>query len=114
MKIVILEDNLLVGDGLLHTVRHLGYEALLATNLDEAKALTAGHDDVVVAIADAGLKHGEHGSEYLEWLKAGRPTIRRILISGADQVGAANHPAVDVFLKKPFGLAELRAVLRTP
>jgi DNA-binding response OmpR family regulator len=111
MKIVVLEDNPLVGDGLVHTLRHLGHEALLATRIDEAKAITASHRDVALAIADAGLQDGEYGVDFLEWLRSERPTVRRILISGADARGG-DSPAVEVFVKKPFGAAELGSVLR--
>jgi DNA-binding response OmpR family regulator len=115
VKILVLEDNTLVGEGLIDTLAHLGHVGVRATTVEAAMALVERHDDVRVAMVDSGLKRGEQGLDFLHWLRAAHPAIARVLISGIDHAAqVANGASVQRFLKKPFGLAELAAVLESP
>jgi DNA-binding NtrC family response regulator len=110
LKVLVLEDNQLVGEVLKETLSHLGHQPLLARSIDEARALASAHADVAVALVDAGLEAGEYGVDFLVWMAAHRPSVRRILISGMEPSPIGNS-VVDGFLKKPFGLPELSSAL---
>jgi DNA-binding NtrC family response regulator len=115
VKVLVLEDDPLVREGLIATLTHLGHEGLCTSTIEGAQALIHRHEDVEVALADAGLRCGQLGVDFLRWLKSARPAIARVLISGVESAGAVEvSAAVQRFVKKPFGLVELAEVLRSP
>jgi DNA-binding NtrC family response regulator len=112
MNVLIVEDNALVADGLVRMLAHLGHRAERALGVEEATRLLAEHADIGVAIVDAGLKNGDDGVWFLEWLREHHPQIRRVLVSGLGRPQRfVERPPEQVFVKKPFGKAELQSVL---
>ena len=113
MKIVVLEDDPLVGNGLVRLLRQYGHRALYVRRADEARTLIASQDYVDVAIADFGLGDGESGVEFLGWLRREHPQVRRVLISALDRPrGFPDEPPTQVFVQKPFAAPALAAILR--
>jgi DNA-binding response OmpR family regulator len=113
MKIVVLEDDPLVGNGLVRLLRQYGHRALHLRRAAEARALIASQDYVDLAIADFGLGDGESGVQFLDWLRQEHPTVRRVLISALDRPREfCDEPPTQVFVQKPFAAPALAAILR--
>ena len=112
MKILVLEDDPLVARGLTRVLGMMGHEVLLASAVDAAKSLSDAHRDLTVAMADLGLPGGESGLDYLNWLKASRAEVRRVLLTGMNRpAGFENDPPRQIVLFKPFDQRRLKAAL---
>ncbi len=108
MKILVLEDDLLVCQGIKRILGLMGHEPLLVHKVAEAQATINSDDNVDVAIADLGLGDGESGLDFLRWLKSARPSVRPVLITGLMQpLSFAHDPPRQAVLLKPFSLPSL-------
>jgi DNA-binding response OmpR family regulator len=115
MRILVVEDNELVADGLVRILAHLGHEPHKAFTILEARAILKKVGSVDAAIVDAGLPAGDHGVDFVNWLKAHHATTRRILISGLDRpINFLDDLPIQCFLKKPFGRKELEQLFGVP
>jgi DNA-binding response OmpR family regulator len=112
MRLLLLEDDERVARGVVRIAEALGHFAVHARSVPEAKgALQSQAFDIV--ISDLGLEGGESGLDLLNWARFEYPEIRRVLTSGA--IFPADYtvdPPRQEFLHKPFGRAELTALLR--
>lgn len=113
MRILLVEDDRLIGDGLKAGLTALGFTTDWFTDGREAmSALGAAPYDAVVL--DLGLP-GMDGMDILaSWRKAGRQEPVLVLTARdalADRVGGLDAGADD-YLAKPFALAEVAARLR--
>ena len=113
MRILVVEDDPLVGDALQRALSHGGHAADLATNADSAgSALHA--DGFDLAILDIGLPGGD-GLELLRGLRRRGSNLPVLMLSArdglSDRVRALDLGADD-YLAKPFQVAELLARCR--
>ena len=109
MDVLLLEDDRHVATGLARVGKLMGCRMTVTHALGPARqALLAGHFDAV--IIDLGLAGGESGFELVRWMRAHRPDVRRILISGAVE-GSNLLIDREQFIPKPFGRVELQTVL---
>jgi len=118
MRILVIEDNVRIGELIAQGLHERGFACDVATNLAAAEdALLAAQFDVVVL--DLGLPDGDGVS----WLRARNPGTQPPTIiltardSLEDRIGGLDAGADD-YLPKPFAMDELaariRAVLRRP
>lgn len=113
MRILIAEDDEIVADGLMRSLRDAGYAVdWVKTGLDADNALTASEFDLL--ILDLGLPRIS-GLDVLKRLR-GRNSHLPVLILTA-QDGVQNRVkgldlGADDYLAKPFALAELEARVR--
>ncbi len=91
--------------------RVLGHEAIVVlTSAEGRDAVERLRPDVV--IVDLRLQNGESGIDFLTWLAAHHPQIRRVLTSGASMPeGFVIEPGRQTFLPKPFGAAEVQRAI---
>ena len=117
MRLLIVEDDPLIGDGLSSALRSLGYQAdWLADGESADAALRLGEFDLVVL--DLGLP----GRDGLYWLRRWRQRAERLPVliltarDGVEQRIAGLDAGADDYLVKPVQIGELaarvRAVLR--
>jgi two-component system response regulator QseB len=117
MRLLIVEDDPLLGDGLAQGLRALGFMVDWVTDGEHADAaLNAGGFDLVVL--DLGLP----GRDGLHWLARWRTRAERVPVliltarDGMEQRIAGLDEGADDYLVKPVGTAEIaaraRAVLR--
>jgi DNA-binding response OmpR family regulator len=111
MRMMLLEDDDRVARGIVRITVALGHEAVHCRTIDCAKrAMQEQPFDLI--LADLGLGQGECGLDLLHWARERFPGVRRVLASGAVYpTGFAIEPPMQVFLRKPFGRAELVEVL---
>ncbi|AUL14454.1 response regulator [Bordetella bronchiseptica] len=113
MRILIVEDDPLIGDGLKNGLRLLGYAVdWFASGKEGDQALSVVHYDAIVL--DLGLP-GVDGVTWLSrWRQAGR-TVPVVILTARDAVEsriAGLDAGADDYLIKPIMLDELAARLR--
>jgi DNA-binding response OmpR family regulator len=113
MRVLILEDDRLIGESVQHALGVAGFAADIVTNADAARsALHAEAFDLV--IADIGLPR-EDGLQFVRGLRARGKLVPILMLTArdglADRVTALDLGAGD-YLTKPFEVAELLARCR--
>ena len=113
MRLLIVEDDALLADGLARTLRRSGHTADCVTSAEHA-ALALEHDAFDVMLLDLGLP-GSDGFELLARLRRRGNTLPVIVITArdalTDRVRGLDLGADD-YLVKPFELEELEARVR--
>lgn len=113
MRILIAEDDQVLADGLLRTLRKGGYAVDAVASGSEADAALADHEFDLV-ILDLGLPR-LHGLEVLRKLRARGTTTPVLILTAADSVEQRVKGldlGADDYMAKPFALLELEARVR--
>lgn len=113
MRVLILEDDRLIGESVQHALGVAGFAADIVTNAEAARsALHAEAFDLV--IADIGLPR-EDGLQFVRGLRARGKLVPILMLTArdglTDRVTALDLGADD-YLTKPFAVAELVARCR--
>ncbi len=87
------------------TLRQRGYKVLSASSGDDATAVAAHSADPIDLLVTDIVMPGMGGADLYAWLKAERPALRVLFISGF----MSREPLEGAFLKKPFTPDELAA-----
>ncbi|NDL65814.1 two-component system response regulator PmrA [Acerihabitans arboris] len=113
MKILIIEDDKLLRDGLRMALQQEGYASDSAGNLREAENFMAS-TAYSLAILDLGLPDGDGMSLLNLWRRAGNDVPVLILTArdGVDERVRGLNLGADDYLVKPFALSELLARVR--
>ena len=113
MRILIAEDDQVLADGLLRTLRKGGYAVDAVASGSEADAALADHEFDLV-ILDLGLPR-LHGLEVLRKLRARGSTMPVLILTAADAIEERVKGldlGADDYMAKPFALSELEARVR--
>ena len=113
MRVLIAEDDLVLADGLLRSMRGLGYAADHVGCGSEADAALAMHEFDLL-ILDLGLP-GLHGLEVLNKLRVRGSSMPVLILTADDSVEQrvkGLDRGADDYMAKPFSLAELEARVR--
>ena len=114
MRILIAEDDLVLADGLLRTLRASGAAADHVASGSEADAALMTTDEFDLLILDLGLPK-MHGLEVLKRLRSRGSSIPVLILTAADgveeRVKGLDYGADD-YMAKPFSLQELEARVR--
>jgi two-component system OmpR family response regulator len=113
MRILIAEDDAILGDAVLRTVQQLGHDAQLFTDgLDALRCLGEQRFDLV--LLDIGLP-GIDGIALLRHLRSSGDETPVMLLTARDGIGdriAGLDLGADDYLVKPMALSELAARIR--
>lgn len=113
MRILLVEDDPLLGDGLQRALRNDHYTVDWITSGSQVEgALQHDHFDLV--LLDLGLP-GMDGMEALRRLRASSRPVPVLILSARDQLQdrvAGLDAGADDYLMKPFDMDELRARIR--
>ncbi len=113
MRILVVEDDNLLGDGITRALTREGDAADWLTNAEDAwHSLQVEHFDCL--ILDLGLP-GMDGLSLLRQLRKAGSTLPVLILTARDAIEdriAGLDAGADDYLLKPFDLAELRARLR--
>jgi two-component system, OmpR family, response regulator len=110
MRILIAEDDQVLADGLLRSLRNSGYAVDAVASGTEADAALATHEFDLI-ILDLGLPK-LHGLEVLRKLRARGTTTPVLILTAADSVEQRVKGldlGADDYMAKPFSLQELEA-----
>lgn len=108
-RVLIVEDNVFVGETIAEACRGWGYHAFSAPDaISAAEWLDRGAFDLL--IVDYGLPGGVSGEEVLRQYRSCNPGGAALVISGMTL--PSEPPATPTrFLQKPFTIAQLGAAL---
>ncbi len=113
MRILIAEDDRLLADGLLRSLRNAGYSVDQVATGSEADAALASHTFDLL-ILDLGLPK-LHGLDVLRRLRARGAAVPVLILTADDSVGQRVRGldlGADDYMAKPFSLQELEARVR--
>ena len=113
MRVLIAEDDQVLADGLLRSLRAAGYASDHVTSGSEADAALAAHEFDLV-ILDLGLPKLP-GLDVLKRLRARGSTVPVLILTAGDSVEQRVRgldAGADDFMAKPFSLQELEARVR--
>ena len=114
MRILIAEDDQVLADGLLRSLRAAGAAVDHVASGSEADAALMTNSEFDLLILDLGLPK-LHGLEVLKRLRARGSTLPVLVLTAADsveeRVKGLDHGADD-YMAKPFSLKELEARVR--
>ena len=113
MRVLIAEDDQVLADGLLRSLRGSGFAADHVASGSEADAALASHEFDMV-ILDLGLPK-LHGLEVLRRLRARGSAVPVLILTAADSVEQRVKGldlGADDYMAKPFSLQELEARVR--
>ncbi len=113
MRILIAEDDQVIADGLLRSLRASGYAVDQVGSGSEADAALASHEFDLL-ILDLGLPK-LHGFEVLRKLRARGSSLPVLILTAADSVEQRVKGldlGADDYMAKPFALQELEARVR--
>ena len=81
-SILIVEDDVLTNEYLEFILQQAGYEVVSAASADEAVALLEDHDDVQLIVTDINLPGTMNGLKLAAAVKARRPEMNIIIVTG--------------------------------
>ena len=113
MRILIAEDDQVLADGLLRSLRASGYAVDQVGNGSEADAALASHEFDLV-ILDLGLPR-MHGLDVLRKLRARGSSMPVLILTAGDSIEQRVKGldlGADDYMAKPFSLQELEARVR--
>ena len=115
MRILVVEDDRILGDGLVQALALEGYAADWVQSRAAAEdALATGEETYALVILDIGLPDGS-GLDILKALRSRHSTLPVLLLTAydtiTDRIKGLDHGADD-YLIKPFDLGELLARVR--
>ena len=112
-RVLVVDDESGVRDVLGRILERAGYQAVLASDGQEALALLEQGEPFDFLLSDLAMP-GMSGRELLEWAATAFPRVRRVLMSGFaedEQVRASLTSTGARYLPKPFTLAAVRHAL---
>jgi two-component system, OmpR family, response regulator len=114
MRILIAEDDQVLADGLLRTLRSSGAAVDHVTDGAQAESALLTHTEIDLLILDLGLPK-MHGLEVLKRLRSRGSTLPVLILTAADSVDERVKGldlGADDYMAKPFSLQELEARVR--
>ncbi len=114
MRILIAEDDQVLADGLLRSLRSAGAAVDHVASGSEADAALMTNNEFDLLILDLGLPK-LHGLEVLKRLRARGSTLPVLILTAADSVEERVKGldlGADDYMAKPFALSELEARVR--
>jgi signal transduction histidine kinase/CheY-like chemotaxis protein len=105
VTLLLVEDEATVRNVTQRILRSVGHRVLAAENAERAMALAAEHDGVIELLITDVVMAGSSGPELAERLRARRPELRTLFISGYSRehvIPAADARTGVGFLPKPF------------
>jgi two-component system cell cycle sensor histidine kinase/response regulator CckA len=110
--LLVVEDEAAVRDLVAGALRRDGYRLLLARSAEEALELEAAHAGPIDLLLTDAIMPGKTGMELARTMRATRPNLRVIVMSGyAEDALSGLDETLDV-LRKPFSPGELRMRIR--
>lgn len=114
--ILVVEDNVSARMALEALLDALGFHVLAAGDAKEAQVLFAAQaDDIDLLISDMLLPH-TNGPELYDLLKAQKPQLRCVLMSGyplAEESERLRRHGIEHWIQKPFDLRAMVVLLQS-
>ena len=112
MRILVVEDEPIIRLGIVAIVEDAGFDALEASNADQAIRIIEQNSDISVVITDVDMPGTMDGVKLAHFVHGRWPPIRLIVVSGKIGIDEAMLPAGARFFTKPFPEDRLLATVR--
>jgi two-component system, response regulator PdtaR len=110
--ILIVEDDVLANEHLEFILQQAGYEVLSATSADEAEELLEDHEDVQIIVTDINLPGTMNGLKLAAAVKARRPEMNIIIVTGYSAPKNDEIPPGSLFIPKPYNSRKMIEAVR--
>jgi two-component system cell cycle sensor histidine kinase/response regulator CckA len=113
--VLVAEDDEAVRGTMVRILRGQGYEVITASNGSEAISVADRHEGTIDLLVSDVVMPGANGMEVARRVRAARPKIGVLLVSGDvddDAVRAGAVESGEAMLEKPFGPPELARAVR--
>ena len=111
-SILIVEDDVLTNEYLEFILQQAGYEVVSATSADEAAALLEVRDDVQLIVTDINLPGTMNGLKLAAAVKARRPAMNIIIVTGYGAPKGDEIPPGSLFVPKPYNARKMIEAVR--
>ena len=109
--VLIVEDEFLLRMDAVDMISSAGFEAIEASNADEAIGILEARCDITVVFTDIQMPGSMDGLKLARAVRGRWPPIKIVATSGLS-VGAADLPEGGRFVRKPYSPVEVTGVLR--
>lgn len=111
-RVLIVEDDSLVRQNVADYLADAGFEVVEAQTGDEALKLLAAHEPVDLVFSDVHMPGRANGNKVGLIAKQLRPGLPVIHASGRPRAPDTPPGAADLFIPKPYSLADVLAAIR--
>jgi len=112
-RILVIEDNAHVRRAVVERLRLLGYDIRDVDRGSRAIPILKNDDGIRLVLSDVVMPGGMDGFDIADWVRANRPALKILLVSGntANDPRRAAHADLRV-MTKPYAIADLARALR--
>src|SRR6195256_4332169 len=110
--VLIVEDEFLLRMNAVDMIAAAGFEAIEASNADEAIEILESRLDITVVFTDIQMPGSMDGLKLAQAVRGRWPPIKIVATSGHVNVKETDLPDGGRFLPKPYGPAQVADVLR--
>ena len=100
--ILVVEDSALIRMGAVDLVRSAGYEALEASNADEAIRILESRADIDLVFTDVEMPGTMDGIKLSHYIRSRWPPVKLIVASGRAILKESSLPEGSRFFSKPY------------
>lgn len=100
--VLVVEDSTIIRMGAVDLVLAMGYEALQASNADEAIAILESREDVDLVFTDVQMPGTMDGIKLSHYIRKRWPPVRLIVASGAAILQESSLPSGSRYFSKPY------------
>jgi CheY-like chemotaxis protein len=109
--VLVVEDESLIRTTAMDMVEEAGFEAIAASDSDEAIRILESRNDIRAVFTDVQMPGSMDGLRVARVVRSRWPPVALIVTSGQTNVADAHLPVGGRFLRKPYEAAHVGAVL---
>jgi CheY-like chemotaxis protein len=110
--VLVVEDEILIRMNAMAMVEDAGFEALAASDADEAIRILESRNDIRAVFTDVHMPGSMDGIRLASVVRDRWPPVALIVTSGQTDVPDSDLPTGGRFLKKPYAPAQIETALR--
>lgn len=110
--ILIVEDETLLLMDAVDMVEEAGFEALEASNADQAIEILASRADIRIVLTDIDMPGSMDGLKLAQYVRGRWPPIEIIIVSGHRTVPTEEMPERGLFFSKPYSRHAMTVAMR--
>jgi CheY-like chemotaxis protein len=111
--VLVVEDEPLVRMMVSELFEDEGFEALEASDADQALRILAERDDVALLFTDVEMPGSLDGYALARWVHANRPAVKTMIVSGRALPRSGDVPEGAAFVGKPYDHGEVMRRVQT-
>jgi len=110
--VLVVEDESLVRATAVEMAKNAGFEAIAASDADEAIRILESRSDIRAVFTDVQMPGSMDGLRLVQVVRSRWPPIALIVTSGHTDVKLSDLPTGARFLPKPYQMTQLKHVLQ--